>query len=292
MACEPSDDCSSDTPRDTVVLVDPGTGWEIVGAKLPSWGLGYWYGEPKTMFIVGSDANYGENQDSARADSIHIFTLVPDVRSGAIVGIPRDSWVQGPNGRGKINGILADSGPEALMNTVASLTGLEFDGYLLTGFTGFVGLINNFGDVTVDLPKAIDSGVSFQADYPAGEQTLGGDRLLWLARIRKTIAGGDLGRSANGGMIMLAGLMQAQPRGILELPWHVRNMTVHVSTDLTTAELAQLGAMLFEIDPSTVPNIVLPASVGTVGSASVVFLSSRSEDVYRDLDDGLLNNDS
>jgi polyisoprenyl-teichoic acid--peptidoglycan teichoic acid transferase len=276
---------------DTVLLVDDGGGWRIVGAAVPGFGRSPWYGDPvRKVLVLGSDAQYGEDQTRLRADSIHIVTAVPDEHAGAILGFPRDSWVDSPYGRMKINAVMANRGPEAMVDTIEPLTGIDMDGYVVTGFTGFVGLVTNFGGLTVDLPERIRSGVTFQSDYPAGEQTLDGDRLLWLARVRKTLADGDFGRSENQGLIMTFALEEVQRRGILDLPWHLENLLVHTWTDLSTEELLTLGATAYEIDPALVVNEVVPGRSGTAGSASVVYLSPSAGDVYRDLDDGILGN--
>ncbi len=60
-------------------------------------------------------------------------------------------------------------------------------------------------------------------------------------------------------------------------------------TDLTPTGLLTLAATLYELDPESVDNIVLPGSVGRAGAASVVFLEDAAFDVFADLEDGTLD---
>lgn len=272
--------------RDIVLLIDDGSGWRIVGAALD--GLSPWLGPgPRTVLILGSDARAGENQQRLRADSIHILTVVPEAESGAIVGFPRDSWVQGPGGGTKLTNLMAGRGPEVMLETITELTQLEIDGYFVTGFVGFTTLMEELGGLFIDLPAVMRSGNNW-ANYPAGPQTLTPQRALRLARIRKGLPGGDFDRSFNQGLIMQAAMDMIQLTGIELLPEWVRILTSSTWTDLSTEDVLLLGASAFFFPSDALVNIVLPGRVGTAGSASVVFLDESAEDIYRDLEDGLL----
>lgn len=271
---------------DIILLVDEGSGWRIVGAALD--GLTPWLGdEPRMVLVLGSDARVGQNQQRFRADSVHILTVVPDVSAGAVVGFPRDSWVQGPDGGIKLTNLMAGRGPEVMLETVTDLTQLEIEGYFVTGFLGFTNLIEELGGLFIDLPKVMRSGNNW-ANYPAGPQTLTPQRALRLARIRKGLPGGDFDRSLNQGLIMQAAMDMVQLTGIDALPQWVRILTENTWTDLSTEDVLTLGASAFFFESTELDNTVLPGRVGTAGAASVVYLKDEAEDVYRDLEDGLL----
>ena len=271
---------------DIVLLVDDGNGWRIVGAAID--GLAPWLGEsPRTVLILGSDARVGENQQRFRADSVHILTVVPQDGAGAIVGFPRDSWVDGPDGRTKLTNLMAGRGPEIMLETITELTQLEIEGYFVTGFLGFTTLIDELGGLYIDLPTKMRSGNNW-ANYPAGPQTLTPQLALRLARIRKGLPRGDFDRSFNQGLIMQAAMDTVQVTGIDVLPDWVRILTSSTWTDLSSEDVLTLGASAFFFPSDALVNTVLPGHVGTAGSASVVYLDEEAEDVYRDLDDGLL----
>lgn len=272
--------------EDVVLLLNDGTGWRIVGAAMA--GLTPVLGdEPRTVLVLGSDARVGENQQRLRADSVHIVTVVPSAGAGAIVGFPRDSWVQGPNGGTKLTNLMAGRGPEIMLETITEITQLDIDGYFVTGFLGFTNLIEALGGLDIDLPKVMRSGNNW-ANYPAGPQELTPQRALRLARIRKGLPGGDFDRSYNQGLIMQAAMDMVQLLPIEILPTLLYVLDENTWTDLSTEDVLTLGASAFLFPSENLENVVVPASVGTVGAASVVFLSDSAEEVYRDLDDGLL----
>jgi len=272
--------------RDIVLLVDDGAGWRIVGAILDE--VTPWLGQsPRIVLILGSDARVGQLQTRFRADSVHILTVVPEAEAGAIVGFPRDSWVQGPDGGIKLTNLMAGRGPEIMLETITDLTQLEIEGYFVTGFLGFSTLIEELGGLFIDLPTVMRSGNNW-SNYPAGPQTLTPQRALRLARIRKGLPRGDFDRSFNQGLIMQAAMDMIQLTGIDLLPEWTRILTSSTWTDLSTEDVLTLGASTFFFPSDGLVNTVLPGRVGTAGSASVVYLDDSAEDIYRDLEDGLL----
>jgi LCP family protein required for cell wall assembly len=271
---------------DVLTLVDDGAGWRIVGAAMD--GTTPWFGnEPRMVLVIGSDARPGENQQRYRADSVHIVTVVPSEGAGAIVGFPRDSWVEGPDGMDKLTHHMAGAGPEVELGVIEDLTNLPIEGYFVTGFLGFEGLITALGGLSIDLPSTMRSGNNW-ANFPAGPQTLTPTRTLQLARIRKGLPRGDFDRSVNQGRIMGAGMDMIQAAGVDMLPMWIDVLLENVWTDLSTEDLLTLAASVYFFDSDGLTNVVLPGTVGTAGSASVVYLDPEAEDVYRDLEDGLL----
>ncbi len=275
--------------RDVVLLVEDGSGWRIVGAALD--GLTPWLGEePRMVLVLGSDARVGQNQQRYRADSVHILTVVPDTAAGAIVGFPRDAYTEGPiRGFDKLTHHMASAGPEVMLEVVTNLTDLPIEGYFVTGFLGFDTLITELGGLSIDLPSIMRSGNNW-ANFPAGPQNLTPNRALQLARIRKGLAGGDFTRSLNQGRIMQAAMDMVQIPGIDLLPEWIRILLDSTWTDLSTEDVLTLGASAYFMESTALTNIVLPGTVGTTsGGASVVFLDDSAEDIYRDLEDGLLD---
>ena len=261
--------------------------WRIIGTKLTSLGDSPWYGtEPRQLFIIGSDARPGENPQKLRADSLHIISMVPDGSAISIVGIPRDSYVTTPEGgRRKFTNIMAGNGPDRIVATAEILTELEFDGYVLTGFAGFVALVNDFGGITVDIPFAMNEPKS-QAYFSAGEQFVNGAQALAFARNR-TLSGGDFTRQFHHGVIMQWGIAAMQGKGVMALPESLGILAEHTFTDLDAETMMLVGAALFEQEPFEIPNLVLPGSPGWAGEASVVYLAEeRSQEIFEDIADG------
>ncbi|MFH1330474.1 MAG: LCP family protein [Actinomycetota bacterium] len=274
--------------EDVLLAADEGEGWRIVGAKLASLGLEPWYGEPvRFVMIVGTDARPGYIERVFRGDSLHLLTSNIGEASGAVVGFPRDAWVEAPYGRmDKLTHVNAIADSAALVQVVRDLTGLPVEGYIVTGFKSFRHMVDAFGGVVVDVPFAMNDPKS-SAFLVAGEQTLLGQNALAFSRNR-SIQGGDFTRSFHQGMVIVAALDGVQQRGILDLPDLLRLLSGYTWTDLSTGDLLTLAAGAYEIDPAGVPNLVLPGSVATIGGASVVLLDESVEETYRDLDDGII----
>jgi LCP family protein required for cell wall assembly len=274
---------------DVVLLVsDEGT-WRVVGAKLGRFDLEPWYGDPvRRILVVGTDARPGYIQEAFRADSIHLLTSAVAGRTGAIVGFPRDSYVTTPDGSlDKFTHVNVSFGGEGMVETAEELSGLDIEGYLLTGFLGFQQLVDAFDGITVDVPFGMAEPKS-GAYLSAGIQVLWGANALAFSRNR-TIPNGDFRRSLHQGLVMQGALDKVQGFDMLDLPFLLAMLREFTWTDLGAEELLTVAAGAFEIDAATVPNVVLPGSIRTRGGASVVVLADGAFDVLGDLDDGILS---
>jgi LCP family protein required for cell wall assembly len=280
--------------EDVVLLVGDDAGWRIVGAKLASVGLGPWYGEPvRHVLVLGTDARHGTPQLEARADSIHILSSAIAERTGAIVGFPRDSYVERPEGYPdspeghflKFTHANVWFGADAMVQIAEEVSGLDIDGYLITGFLGFEGLVDAFGGVPVDVP--------FRMAYPAwhlnaGLQTLWSADALTFSRDRE-IPDGDFRRSLDQGLVMAGALGKVQEEfGLLDLPALLAMLLEFTWTDLDAEALLTIAAGAFELDPETIPNIVLSGFPTSRGGQYVVLLDDEVADIFADLQDGML----
>jgi LCP family protein required for cell wall assembly len=272
---------------DILLVADEGSGWQIVGAH-PAGGAP-WYGEePRLVMVIGSDARVGADQQTHRADSIHLLTANPSEGTGTILGFPRDSWVSTQFGRMKFSSLMSGRGPQVMVDQVVDTWDLPVEGYVVTGFEGFEDLMNQVGYLPIDLPRAIPNQ-AWWAGWPAGEQILSPQRALEYSRTRKGIPGGDLTRSANQGLVMLAVLQLLQMNDIIDTPEVVKVLLDHTWTSLTPTALIQLGATVHSLDPQHITNVVVPGEPGWAGKASVVRLTPAAEEMLEDLgDDGVI----
>jgi polyisoprenyl-teichoic acid--peptidoglycan teichoic acid transferase len=274
--------------RDVWYGVDSGGGWRVVGAHVA--GATPWLGdEPRTLLVIGSDARVGEDQLRLRADSIHVLTLAPTLAGGTIVGFPRDSWLdleqiiaanevaglpesEVPTAGTKWTNLMASRGPEIMLGTAEVLTDTDLEGYVITGFKGFEGLMSFLGELIIELPTTMRTGNTWD-DFAAGLHVLSPNRALELARIRKGLPRGDFDRSLNQGRIMLAAMAMVQDMGVDAVPGLLSVLLEHAWTDLDTEPLFTIALAAFTMDPEDVTNMVLDGSIGTVAGSSVVFLN-------------------
>jgi polyisoprenyl-teichoic acid--peptidoglycan teichoic acid transferase len=257
--------------------------WPSVGAGAPSLG-----GAPRHILMVGSDARPGQPVARARADSLHIVGL--DGRGGGgVLGIARDSYVPlSTGGRGKINSALTFGGPTAMQRTVASATGVPLDGYMLTGFKGFKKLINGIGGLKVKAPAAVkDSGSG--ANVRKGLNDLSGVEALAYGRARHGVAGGDFGRSANQGLLIMAVAGFTKQAGPTRLPGILNHAAASIDTNLSAEQVLTFVAGIYITHPNKVHNRVAAGTFGmTSDGQSIVLWDSKARRLFADIRNGNL----
>lgn len=276
---------------DLLGLVRNAEGWRVVAGRAPSIGVRQWFGdEPVLIAVVGSDARPDEVATETRADSIHILGM--NLRGGAaLVGIPRDSWVDIPGyGTSKINASLQAGGPEMMMATFADLSGLELDGYVLTGFEGFERLIDDaLLPFEMEIPFTFEDSAS-KSDFEEGRQVVDGRDALAFSRARKSFITGDFQRQLNGGLVLIAALAGAKLRGPMSFPEIIAATEPWLVTDLSPAEMLRFALAADQVRITDISNVVLEGSNATTsGGASIVRLNERfADDTFADLADGTL----
>jgi LCP family protein required for cell wall assembly len=235
--------------------------------------------EPVFVLLIGSDARPGEEIDSQRADSIHLVGVNPELHRASILGFPRDSWVPIPgHGTDKINAAMTIGGPELVVETVESLTGVTVAYWALTWFDGFEAMVNDVGGLSVDVPFDVYDRYA-HAQLDAGEQTLSGREALAFARARHVLPQGDFGRSENQGLLMISALQQFQkeftqdPSRVFD--WVAAGMR-NIKTDVPFDQVMALAFTASLLNDNKVPNVVVPGSTGMAGDTSIVNLDSAA----------------
>ncbi len=273
----------------TLAVADPG--WRIVGGWWPSISERPTLGEfPKLMLVIGSDARPGHDPLRSQADSLHFVGLAED-GTATVVGVPRDSWLPVP-GRGnmKITSSLLKGGPELTMQALSDASGIEFDGYLITGFEGFQDLIEVLGGLDIVVPLDLNDKWA-KAYIDAGRQILTPSDALAFARVRKTISGGDFTRKFHGGLALIAAATMVQAMGPEAIPGLLEVSSGLYWTDLSAEEALLLAAAIVRADLSKATNVVAEGSVSTTsGGASIVRLADSAFALFEDMHDGVLEN--
>ena len=258
--------------------------WPSIGVSAPSLG-----GSPRRVLVVGSDARKRDSVNGSRADSLHIVGY-DGHGDGGIVGIARDAYVPlATGGRGKINSALPAGGPLALQRTVSSATGVALEGYLITGFDGFRKLINGIGGLPVKVPVSIQDRDA-QANIKAGARKLTGGQALAYGRARHTVAGGDFGRSANQGRLILAAGDLTRLAGPAKLPGILRTVGRYTGTNMTAEQVLLFAAAALVTNPKKVRNQVAAGSFDfTSDGQSIVLFDDHARRLFADIRDGNLS---
>jgi LCP family protein required for cell wall assembly len=167
------------------------------------------------------------NDVATNTDTIILVRVPTNGKSASAISIPRDSYVQAPGlGKTKINGVYGqvkeekrvslvesgvdpaqaeaqgtEAGREALIKTVADLTGVTVDHYAEIGLLGFALITDALGGVSVCLKEPVYEPLS-GADFPAGRQKLDGPQALSFVRQRHDLPRGDLDRVVRQQVVM------------------------------------------------------------------------------------------
>ncbi|MGV0625014.1 LCP family protein [Mycolicibacter minnesotensis] len=169
------------------------------------------------------------DDDATNTDSIILVRIPNTGKSATAISIPRDSYVSAPGlDKTKINGVYGatrlevadalvasgmdpvqaqargtEAGREALIKTVADLTGVTVDHYAEVGLLGFSLITDALGGVDVCLNEPVYEELS-GADFPAGWQRLNGAQALSFVRQRHELPHGDLDRVRRQQAVMAA----------------------------------------------------------------------------------------
>lgn len=221
----------------------------VGSAKAVDWGDGVLW-----VLVLGSDARPGMPVTEGRTDAIQLVGLNSQRGRAVSIGIPRDSWVrlEGPDpGFDRINAALADGGPGVAAQAVADLVGITPDLVLVTGFAGFVDMLESVGEIRVDSPVAFPDNVH-DLVVRRGTNRFDAEQALSFARIRHGLDGDDLARSANHQRLMVGVLEQLRRRedeeGFLEAA--TLAAIGGLETDLSPGDLYRFAQAITTIDPS------------------------------------------
>ncbi|MFF0816549.1 LCP family protein [Rhodococcus sp. NPDC003318] len=199
--------------------------------------------------------------ESDNTDTIVLVRIPNNGESATAISIPRDSYVKVPGiGMSKINAAFGatkatekqelidegvddataekdatQAGREALIKSVADLTGVTVDHYAEIGLLGFVLLTDAVGGVDVCLNAAVDEPFS-GANFPAGEQTLDGASALSFVRQRHGLPRGDLDRIVRQQVFMASLVQEVISAKTLSSPGKLGQLTSAVQRSVVLDE--------------------------------------------------------
>ena len=236
------------------------------------------------VLAIGNDARSG-NPDRSLADAIHILGINTRTMKGGILNFPRDSWVSIPGqGSAKMNEALFRGGPELLARTLEAETGIRLDYWVMVGFDGFQGIVEDLRGVEMNIPVAHNDTGASGSVLKAGRQHLQGYEALAYARARKSFSGGDIARTTHQGDMLVA-LQRKLSAETAENPatlfrW-ITATKKHARFDVRADEMFRLGILATQLKPKDIKHVTIPVSLGSVGAASVVFISPNAKSIYQ-----------
>jgi polyisoprenyl-teichoic acid--peptidoglycan teichoic acid transferase len=251
-----------------------------------------------TILLLGTDSSTAAGRSGDRhADSIMIVRTDPSHHRLAYLSIPRDLLVAVPGvGNTKINASYQSGGAALAIRTVHNFTGIPIDHVVILDFNSFKDLIDAEGGITIDVPKPILSN-RFDCPYKTqarclewqgwrfapGRQHMDGTRALIYSRVRENQldpSETDLTRGARQQAVAQAAAAKlTSPSTILGLPFDGSSLMSPLTTDLSTAQMLELGWVKFRASSSHALYCRLGGDAASAGGASVIIPSEDNRSV-------------
>ena len=213
------------------------------------------------------DAADGSSLRQGNTDAIELLGFDGESGAAAGLGIPRDIWVDLPQGKGRINQAYKNGGASLAARAVRDLVDIAPDYVLVTGFDGFRSMTDTVGGVDVVSSERFvtdDGGVRVRR----GINHFDGQDALYFAATRTNL-GSDLRRAANHQALLLGFLRQLRQRedetGFME---RVTSSAIGgLQTDLPPTDLYRLAQAVTQVDPEKVTGCIVSGTLATVGPA-------------------------
>jgi LCP family protein required for cell wall assembly len=251
-----------------------------------------------TILMLGTDsASVAGRSGDRHSDSIMILRTDPSHHQLSYLSIPRDLLVHVDGiGNTKINSAYQSGGAALAIKTVRQFTGVPIDHVVIVDFNQFKDLIDAEGGIDVNVPEPILSN-RFDCPYPTrarclewkgwrfhrGRQHMDGQQALIYSRIRENQLNpgeNDLTRAARQQAVVQAAEAKLASVGtVLSLPFDGSKLMKPLATDLTTAQLAELGWVKFRASGSHTLYCRLGGDATSVGGSSVLLPSEDNRSV-------------
>jgi LCP family protein required for cell wall assembly len=230
------------------------------------------------ILLLGSDWRPGAGY---RTDVMLLVILNPNRNTASVISFPRDLYVSIPGWQmQRLNTAMQWGGFDTMKATLEDNFGVTADHYVMTNFTGFKGIIDTLGGVTInasrelydtcDLPFEDADGYCY---FAPGLHTVDGETALWYVRARHTTS--DFDRLRRAQEVIQGVLVKMLSLNALARGPELYNLFVNsVETDMNAGDFLKLLPFAGTIqDGSSVKRytIVPPLVTGwmTDGGASV-----------------------
>ena len=214
--------------------------------------------QPFGILFLGLDRRPGEK--SGRTDAIVLVRVDPRTRSATLISVPRDICIANcrTNAR-RINQVWQTDGPDAMLQQVSDLLGVQADYWITMDFSGFRRLVDFVGGVEVDVrtdiydsayPNATDTGFE-PFSLKSGIQRLDGDTALRYIRSRRNI--GNFGRDERQRQMVVALAQQAiSPQRIIDSPSLVHELNNAFESNLPLDVVPSMAKLILSIGPGRI----------------------------------------
>ncbi|SDI34385.1 cell envelope-related function transcriptional attenuator common domain-containing protein [Pseudobutyrivibrio sp. 49] len=196
--------------------------------------------EPFIVYISGKDT-WGHISVSSRSDVNILAAVNPEKKHILLVSTPRDYYVPLSIADGAMDKLTHTGiyGIDVSKDTMEMLYGLDIDHYFKVNFSGFEGLIDAMGGITVW--SDYDFDVENIRHFSKGDNQLTGLEALAFARERHSFPRGDIVRGENQMNVIQSVVQKMTSKSTLMNYAEILNKCDGTfATDISTAEIANL----------------------------------------------------
>ena len=246
------------------------------------------------ILVMGLDLRRDEPDDTpARTDSVMILTMDPFNKTGGAFSIPRDTWLDIPDGSGGSEcanynaptscGYVKDrinvayemgeytrsyedysgGGAGLIEDTIKHNFNIPIDYYVLLNFNNFIELIDELDGIEVNIPEyAYDPSYSdcnacyaYPVEFLEGPEHMEGERALAYARIRAS--DNDFKRIERQQLVVKATARKAADIGTVfsNAPNLYKQYKDAVKTDISDLQIAGLADLAKQIGPDNIRTV-------------------------------------
>jgi LCP family protein required for cell wall assembly len=258
------------------------------------------------IVVLGLDQRRDEPDNTpSRTDSVMILTMDPFSKTGGAFSIPRDTWVDIPDGYG---GHITDrinvayemgeysykdypgGGSGLVKDTIEYNFGIPIDYYVVLNFNNFIDLIDELGGIQIDVPEyAYDPAYndcnrcqSYPVEFLEGPEQMEGERALAYARIRAS--DNDFKRIERQQLVVRAAVRKAADLGTvfsnpLDLYKQYKNA---VKTDINDLQIPGLADLAQQIGPDTIRTVSMAEATypcNTCSASVLLFNKAKVEEL-------------
>jgi len=268
------------------------------------------------IVVLGLDLRRDEPDNTpARTDSIMVLTMDPYSKKGGAFSIPRDTWVEIPDGQGgyrtdRINVAYEmgeyqykgynGGGAGLVKDTIQHNFGIPIDYYVLLNFNTFIDLIDEVDGIDVDVPEYVYdpayTDCSYCTDYypvefTEGPEHMDGRRALEYSRIRAS--DNDFKRIERQQLVVKATAKKAANLGTVfsNAPGLYNRYKDAIKTDISDLQIPGLADLAKQIGPDNIRTVSMadatypctncPGAVLLFNKAKMIELRDR---VFSDFD--------
>ena len=212
------------------------------------------------VLIVGEDALM-EGETESRADLCMIVAYDRKKNQAKLISVMRDTWVpiEG-HGEDCINQAYAYGGIELLMQTLNEVYDLGIEQYVVTGYDGFKGIIDQIGGLELSLTQEDAQYLAQMMGKKVEEGMVEMDSEMALHYARNLLGDlSDVGNNQRQKEIILAVLSRLKSQGDLSDYMAVINCGLkNVETNMAAGDVVQLGLAVLQAQEMDAEYFYLP----------------------------------